>query len=74
MIMWAAWANATFILLAVWVLAGGKVRPGNWLSIGACVAGAYLNVMLELWPMVGLAAILFGRSSWVLWGRRRSHG
>ncbi|KKK76021.1 hypothetical protein LCGC14_2867880 [marine sediment metagenome] len=73
MIMWAAWANATFILLAVWVLAGGNTRAGNWLSIGACVAGAFLNVMLELWPMVGLAAILFGRSSWVLW-RRQNHG
>ena len=69
MIMWAAWANATLVLLAVWVLAGGSTRAGNWLSLGACVTGAWVAAHFDLWPVVAMNAILFGRSSWVLWRR-----
>lgn len=73
-LLWVSWVNAIFILAAIWVLAGGKLRLGNWLSLGACIAGFYINAILGLWPMVGMSVILFGRSSWILWTRRKEYG
>ena len=65
MSVWAT-LNAILILCSVWTLAGGDLRQGNWLVLGASVTGVVVMSSAELWPLVGMNLVLFARSAYIL--------
>jgi len=59
--------NALCILVAVWLLADGKLIRGNLANIGAALTGGFLMAQFpELLPLLGLNTILGLRSAYIL--------